>query len=159
MFSNIEILGRVVADAQVKTTKNGGSYIDMRMVVNKFKGKGVEPETQWYNVRAFNWPTAMAQYYTKGKPLYVKGSYDQKLYTTTDGRTMIDNNITAFDIEFIDSGQQEQQGEASKASSSNGALRNPSVASTAKSASKKKSEAPKAEPIAVHDNVDDDLPF
>jgi len=90
MFENHEILGRVVADAQVKTTNNGTPYIDMRMVVNRRTGKDKETEAIWYGVRSFSIPTSMAKYYTKGKPLIVQGTYEDRIYTTNDGRTGID---------------------------------------------------------------------
>ena len=89
-------MGRLVADAQVKTTTNGDTYIDMRMVVNMYKGKDKDSEPFWVSVRSFNTPKSMAKYYTKGKPLIVEGSYENKIYKTNDGRASIDNSILAY---------------------------------------------------------------
>jgi len=159
MFENHEILGRVVADAQVKTTNNGTPYIDMRMVVNRRTGKDKETEAIWYGVRSFSIPTSMAKYYTKGKPLIVQGTYEDRIYTTNDGRTGIDRSILATRIEFVD-GERQQDNSASESNSTKATaeLRNPSTATSAKKpkADKKAASEPQA-PILTVD--DDDLPF
>ena len=156
----MEIMGRLVADAQVKTTTNGDTYIDMRMVVNMYKGKDKDSEPFWVSVRSFNTPKSMAKYYTKGKPLIVEGAYDQKLYKTNDGRTGIDNSILAYRIDFVDSGQQQEQGgdaQTKKAEFQNAEVGLPKKKKPAEAAA----PAPQPEPQAVEaaDSDDDDLPF
>lgn len=160
MFENHEILGRVVADAQVKTTNNGTPYIDMRMVVNRRTGKDKETEAIWYGVRSFSIPTSMAKYYTKGKPLIVQGAYDDKIYTTNDGRTGIDRNILATRIEFVD-GDRQQDGSSTEASAKPSTeIRNPSTATPAKKAKASAKSEPAPQPAAIAQNSeDDDLPF
>ena len=153
-------MGRLVADAQVKTTTNGDTYIDMRMVVNMYKGKDKDSEPFWVSVRSFNTPKSMAKYYTKGKPLIVEGAYDQKLYKTNDGRTGIDNSILAYRIDFVDSGQQQEQGgdaQTKKAEFQNAEVGLPKKKKPAEAAA----PAPQPEPQAVEaaDSDDDDLPF
>ena len=156
----MEIMGRLVADAQVKTTTNGDTYIDMRMVVNMYKGKDKDSEPFWVSVRSFNTPKSMAKYYTKGKPLIVEGAYDQKLYKTNDGRTGIDNSILAYRIDFVDSGQQQEQGgdaQTKKAEFQNAEVGLPKKKKPDEAAA----PAPQPEPqaVAAADSVDDDLPF
>ena len=162
MFIKMEIMGRLVADAQVKTTTNGDTYIDMRMVVNMYKGKDKDSEPFWVSVRSFNTPKSMAKYYTKGKPLIVEGSYENKIYKTNDGRASIDNSILAYRIDFVDGGQQQEQGNGDSAQFKKPEFQNAEVGLPKK---KKPAEAaapaPQPEPqaVAAADSDDDDLPF
>ena len=155
----ISFIGRVVADAQVRTSQHGTSYIDMRMAAD---GNGKDKETMWFHVRSFTTPTSMAQYFTKGKPLYVVGNYENSIYTTQDGRTGISNDVNATTITFLGIGKDEgsqQTGQAPQASApvaanTNKAVRNPSTATAPKASA---APAPVASPVT--DDPDDDLPF
>ena len=155
----ISFIGRVVADAQVRTSQHGTSYIDMRMAAD---GNGKDKETMWFHVRSFTTPTSMAQYFTKGKPLYVVGNYENSIYTTQDGRTGISNDVNATTITFLGLGKDEgsqQTTQTAKASATvaentNKAMRNPSTATAPKASA---APAPVAAPVA--DDPDDDLPF
>lgn len=158
MFEKHSILGRVVADAQVKSTANGTKYIDMRMVVNRRAGKDKETVPIWYSVRSFSVPTSMAQYYTKGKPLIVEGIYSDKVYQTKNGDYEIDRSILAYSIEFDEAGERKQDGAnaASTESTKAAEVRNPSVGNT--KSSQKGESAPVQQPT-VDNSKDDDLPF
>ena len=162
MFAKMEIMGRLVADAQIKTTKNGDEYIDMRMVVNQYKGKDNQSEPLWVSVRSFNTPKSIAKYYTKGKPLIVEGTYEQKLYNTTDGRVGIDNSILAYRIDFVDGGQQQEQG-AETAQSQKTEFQNVKINLPKKKGTEAaEAPAPQSAPQPVQtaaDSADDDLPF
>lgn len=124
-------------------------------------GNGKDKETMWFHVRSFTTPTSMAQYFTKGKPLYVVGNYENSIYTTQDGRTGISNDVNATTITFLglgkdDGSQQTGQAQASApvAATTNKAVRNPSTATAPKASA---APAPVAAPVA--DDPDDDLPF
>lgn len=159
MFENLEILGRVVADAQPKTTNNGTPYIDMRMVVNRRTSKDKEPEAIWYSVRSFSIPTSMAKYYTKGKPLIVQGTYEDKIYTTNDGRTGIDRSILATRIDFVDGERQQNSSTAESTQKASGEIRNPSTAPAPKKAKANAKPEPAPQASVVADVDEDDLPF
>lgn len=156
----INFIGRVVADAQVKTSKQGRQYIDMRMAADMKTGEN--PETMWIRVVSFTTPVAMAQYYTKGKPLYVTGRYEQSTYDTKDGRTLINNDVLASSIEFIGLGRDDKAAQVAESKAqpqSNGGstqLRNPSTQTNIAEAPK---SAPAPAPMPVEEAPDDDLPF
>lgn len=159
MFENLEIMGRVVADAQQKTTNNGTPYIDMRMVVNR-RRKDQEAEAIWYSVRSFSIPVSMVKYYTKGKPLIVQGTYEDRIYTTNDGRTGIDRSILASRIDFVDVDRQNTSGTETTYAKTDGEFRNPTASVPKKDSKAKAKPEPAPEPPkAVESSVDDDLPF
>ena len=147
----LNFIGRVVADAQVKTTNQGRQYIDMRMAADMKTGEN--PETMWIHVRAFNTPVSMAQYYTKGKALYVTGKYENSIYGTNDGRSMISNDVIATSIDFLGLGRDDKQSQPQQEQSTQSATtRNPSTQTV-------QVESPKPAVAPVSDNQDDDLPF
>ena len=151
----LNFIGRVVADAQVKTTNQGRQYIDMRMAVDMKTGEN--PETMWVHVRAFNTPVSQAQYYTEGKPLYVTGRYENSIYETKDGRSMISNDVIATSIDFLGLGRDDKQAQPQQQQKQDEAPRNPSTGT-------EQTEAPEPEPqpktvAPVADSQVDDLPF
>ena len=151
----LNFIGRVGADAQVKTTNQGRQYIDMRMAADMKSGEN--PETMWIHVRAFNTPVSMVQYYTKGKALYVTGKYENSIYETKDGRSLISNDVIASSIEFLGLGRDDKQSQPQQEMPKHDAVpRNPSTQTVQVEAPKPATEA-KAAPVA--DNQDDDLPF
>lgn len=163
MFAKMEIMGRLVADAQIKATKNGDEYIDMRMVVNQYKGKDNDSEPLWISVRSFNTPKSIVKYYTKGRPLIVEGTYDQKLYETKDGRWGVDNSILAYRIDFVDGGQQQEQSNGEATQEKKTEFQNVKVGLPKKKADAVPTEAATASKAvtasAAVDSEDDDLPF
>ena len=102
----IELIGRIAADAERKVSKSGREYLSFRMANSEFndeKGADGRPKTYWFSVTSFN-HIPMAQYLTKGKPVFVRGSYSDRVYQNREGICDIGRDIMASEISFVDFG-------------------------------------------------------
>lgn len=150
----LTVQGRVVSDAQVKSSAKGRAYIEFRFANNEYKDE--EGTTFWMRAVSFD-PSHinLAQFITKGKPLILTGNYSNKVYAAKDSTCQIDNNMVLTGIYFIDSNKKDENSDVEAKS----AVAETPVVTTSKP--KKKSE-PKATPKpapTVTDDEDDDLPF
>ena len=103
----IELIGRIAADAERKISKGGKEYLSFRLANSEFndeKGADGKPKTCWFGVTSFN-HMAMTQYLTKGKPVFVRGRYSDRVYQNREGNCEIGRDIVATEIEFVDFGE------------------------------------------------------
>lgn len=106
----IELIGRLAADAERKVSKSGGEYISFRVANNEFsdeKGADGKPKTYWFSVTSFR-HIHMSQYLTKGKPVFIRGDYSDRVYQTRDGNCEVGRDIIASEIKFIDFGNNDK---------------------------------------------------
>ncbi len=102
---NIRIIGRLGANAEIKTSSKGNQFVSMRVAVNQYNATTKANDTIWFNVTAFGErDVAMAQYWTKGKLLTIEGTESVSLYKTKEGESGISRDIRAFFIDFISVG-------------------------------------------------------
>lgn len=102
----IELIGRIAADAERKISKNGKEFISFRMANNEYndeKGPDGKQKAYWFSVTSFN-HIPMAQYLTKGKPVFVRGNYSDRVYQNREGNCEIGRDIVATEISFVDFG-------------------------------------------------------
>ena len=137
-----ELIGRLGADAELKTAKNGSQFVTMRVASNEFFAG--ENTTTWVSViwhgeRAVK----MAEYMKKGTQVVAVGRPKATVYTTKGGETAIDETLYADSVDFV--------GGASGNTASN-----TTVADTGKFENPKAPEPKKEAPKKVQD---DDLPF
>jgi single-strand DNA-binding protein len=107
----IELVGRIAADAEKKISKNGKEYLSFRMANNEYndeKGPDGKQKAYWFSVTSFN-HLPMTQYLTKGKPVFVRGSYSDRVYQNRDGNCEIGRDIIATEISFLDFGGEKTQ--------------------------------------------------
>lgn len=154
----LTVQGRVVSEAQVKSSAKGRAYVEFRFVNNEYRNG--ETDTFW--MRAVSFDPAhinLAQFITKGKPLTLTGNYSNKVYASKDGSCQVDNNMILTGIYFNDSGKKDDNGETTQeAPKAAPLIETPTVTA---SKAKKKTEpktAVKSTPT-VADDEDDDLPF
>ena len=69
MLQKIEIIGTVVADAELKQSKSGNQYVSFTVVVNE--GYGDEKRSTYYDVGSSK--TNLLNYIKKGRSIYVSG--------------------------------------------------------------------------------------
>lgn len=141
---NINVIGRLGADAELINGKNG-QFASFRLAVDDRKdGKKT---TTWFRV-TLNGDRAgkIVEYLTKGKLVNVIGTESVGTYQAKDGTTQVSRDISASNIEFISVGSgataSDTSTEAPTDAVSTGTLKKPETV-TAPSA---------AEP-------EDDLPF
>ena len=141
---NINFIGRLGADAELKTAKSGRQYVSMRVATDEFK-KG-EKSTSWLNVtytgdRALK----MHEYLKKGSAIVVMGVETIDTYQSTKtGETMFSRDVIADRVDFVGLGK-------SGDTQSNEA--------TADTAAPTKDNAKEMATVAASTTVEDDLPF
>lgn len=109
MFT-VEVIGRVVADAEVKQFSDGTKYITFRFAAEDLSRKqDGKPVTLWFQILSTQpHHVMMKQYLVKGKPCFIRGTYSDNLYTTQNGLQEIGRNVRATEITFTP-GSNEQQ--------------------------------------------------
>jgi len=151
----IEVIGRIAADAERRVSKNGREYLSFRMANNEYndeKGPDGKQKAYWFSITSFN-HIPMTQYLTKGKPVFVRGNYSDRVYQNREGNCEIGRDIIATEISFIDFNSEKAQ-----------TTQPHSVPSPT---TQTKMEAPKPKPTTSELKVpqattvedDDDLPF
>lgn len=140
---NAFIIGRLGADSEVKTSKNGNQFLSMRVASNEYLNG--ENTTTWVNViwsgeRAVK----MAQHMKKGSMISINGPLRTSTYTTKAGETAVSIDVFADRVDFVNSGNSGQT-QSSEATVDTGTLR-------------KKEETIAEAPTPVAAAIDD-LPF
>lgn len=99
---NINIVGRLGADAELITGKNG-KFVSFRMACDDRKNN--EKITSWFRV-TLNGERAekLVEYLTKGKLINVIGTETVGTYTAKDGTIQVSRDINATNVEFISVG-------------------------------------------------------
>ena len=153
----IELIGRIVADAERKLSKGGKEYLSFRLANSEFndeKGPDGKPKTCWFSVTSFN-HMAMTQYLTKGKPVFVRGKYSDRVYQNREGNCEIARDIVATEIDFVDFG------EKNNTPTKEGAVTTTPSVQTKMETPKPTTAEIKVPPVtsAANNSDDDDLPF
>ena len=90
MLNHITIMGRLVADPELRTTPQGVTVATMRLAVDRdFKNKQTgERETDFINVVAWRQTAEfVSRFFTKGRMAVVEGRLQIRPYTDRDGRS------------------------------------------------------------------------
>lgn len=91
-------IGRLGADAEVKTSQNGNQYVSMRVAKNYYDG---ERKTVWVNVTLFgDRAIKMKEYLKKGSAVVLYGEITPSLGKTKAGEAAIFFDMTADRFEF-----------------------------------------------------------
>ena len=139
----LQVIGRLGADSELKTSKNGKQFLTMRVASNDFIGG--ENLTTWISVlwggeRAVK----MAEHLKKGSQVIINGTPKYSLYKAKSGESAIDVSVFADRVDFV-------------SSNSGGTQSNEAVTETG--TFKKKEPAVAAATAKNETNESDDLPF
>ena len=138
MINNVVLMGRLVADPEIRTTNTGKSVANFRIAVDRTYSKGGNRETDFVPVVAWEGQaTFLERYFKKGDMLALRGEIQTRNYEDKDG-----NKRTAFEVV------------AREVSFCGGKNENSST-----STSTSTSAAPDFEEIPDDDDYDDSLPF
>ena len=103
--SNLTIVGRIGRDAEVKTTKNGTTFLEFSVAVSSDQpGQGEREEiTHWYSCQVFGEARAkgLQKIITKGEKVLVAGRFTPSLYVDKSGVTKQSLRIAANDVERL----------------------------------------------------------
>lgn len=143
---NVNVIGRLGADAELINGKNG-QFLSFRMAVDdRVKN---EKTTTWFRVTLNGDRVAkLAEYLTKGKLINVIGTETVGIYNAKDGTPQVSRDIAASNVEFV------SVGSGSTASDSAVETKDTTEVTTGKFEKK-----PTVAATASADSSDDDLPF
>jgi single-strand DNA-binding protein len=143
-FNRIILVGNLGRDPELRYTAQGTPVCTFTMATNdrrKDRNGEMQDQTTWFRVTLWNRQAETAsQYLHKGKPVYIEGRLRVEEFTDREGRQRQSLEVTATDMQFIGSRQDDA-----------GVERSASVA-----ASSSPGAAAPAEPA---DLSDDDIPF
>lgn len=102
------IIGNLTRDPDLRTTTDGKEVCNFTVAVNRRRGG--QPEADFFRVAAWN---QMGQnckkFLAKGKKVCVVGAVSVRTYTTQEGVTRAEMEVSADDVEFL-SPKDTQQG-------------------------------------------------
>ena len=95
MYNKIILMGRIVADPELKTTPQGVNVCSFRIAVDRrFQQKGEERKSDFFNVVAWRQQGEfVAKYFGKGRMILVEGELTTRQYTDKNGA-----NATWYEI-------------------------------------------------------------
>ena len=106
MLNRIIIMGRLVADPELRTTPTGTPVATVRLAVDRdFKNKQTgERETDFINVVAWRQTAEfISRYFTKGRMAVVEGRLQMRDWTDKDGNKRTSAEVVADNVYFGDS--------------------------------------------------------
>ena len=113
MYNKTILIGRLVADPDLKTTPNGINVATFRIAVDRM---GKEKKADFISIVCWrNTAEFVSRYFSKGKAIGVEGSIQTRDYTDKEGNKRIAFEVVADRLFFVgdkgssDSGNQTQQ--------------------------------------------------
>lgn len=92
MYNRIIVIGRLVADPELRATPNGVNVASFRVAVNRPRDK---EKSDFFNVVAWRQNAEfITRYFSKGKLIGIEGSLQTRDYTDKEG-----NRRTTFEIQ------------------------------------------------------------
>jgi len=105
MLNTIILMGRLVADPELRTTNSGVSVTSFRIAVDRnFTRQGEEKQTDFFDIVAWR-STAefVARYMTRGSLIAVQGSMQSRKWQDKDGNNRISWEVQADNVYFAES--------------------------------------------------------
>ena len=140
---NVNVIGRLGADAELINGKNG-QFASFRLAVDDRKSS--EKITTWFRVTLNGERVGkLVEYLTKGRLVNVIGTESVGTYQAKDGSTQVSRDINASNVEFVSVGSgstvTESSTETTTEAVSTGTLKKP-VATAAATASEPEDDLP-----------------
>ena len=103
-MNKLTIIGNLTADPELRTTTSGKSVCGFTVAVNRRNKQEGQPEADFFRCSVWNqMGEACAKYLAKGRKVCVIGSVSVRTYTTQNGETRASLEVTAQDVEFLSS--------------------------------------------------------
>lgn len=105
MLNRIILMGRLVADPELRRTQSGTPVTSFRIAVDRdFKSQSGEKETDFIDIVAWR-ATAefVAKYFAKGRMAVVEGRLQIRPWTDRDGNKRTSAEVVAENVYFGDS--------------------------------------------------------
>ncbi len=103
MYNKAILIGRLVADPEMRVTSQGTNVASFRIAVDRAYSKG-EKKADFINITAWRQQAEfVCKYFSKGKPIGVDGAIQTRDYTDKEGNKRIAFEIVADRIFFVES--------------------------------------------------------
>jgi len=103
MFNRVILVGRLVADPEIRYTPSGIPIASFRLAVDRPTRRGMEKQTDFIRIVAFRRLAEFAHsYLTKGRLVLVEGRLQVSNYVDRLGQRRTSVDVIAFAIQFMD---------------------------------------------------------
>lgn len=106
----IEFIGNVGADAEIRSNAQGKDFVTFRVAVSKRwkdeQGRSVE-RTKWISCSRTGTKT-FADCLKQGKKVYIRGDVDARSYENGKGETITELVCHVWDLEFLGDGKRKE---------------------------------------------------
>lgn len=118
MYNKAILIGRMVADPELKTTPNGVSVTSFRIAVDRAFAK--ERTADFFSITCWRQQAEfVCKYFAKGKPIGIDGAIQNREYTDKDGNKRTATEIVADRVFFV-GGKETQVGAENAAQGDSG---------------------------------------
>lgn len=102
MLNRSVLMGRLVADPELRNTQNGVSVVQFRLAVDRdYTPKGQEKQTDFINVAAWRGTAEfIAKHFEKGQLIALAGSIQTRSYTDNQGNKRSVTEVIADQVYF-----------------------------------------------------------
>ena len=123
MLNKIVIMGRLVADPELKSTSNGTHFCSFRIACDRDRQTEGGQKADFVNCVAWR-STAdfVSKWFTKGKPILICGRLQVRQWQDKEGKNNYSTEILCESCEFCGGPKAEQNGQAMQAAPDVGAV-------------------------------------
>ena len=101
-MNKLTIIGNLTRDPELRVTQDGTSVCNFTVAVNRRGGKKGQQEADFFRVSAWRQlGENCGKYLVKGRKVCVIGAVAVRTFTTNDGNTRAQMEVTADDVEFL----------------------------------------------------------
>ena len=109
----VMLIGRMVADPELKQTPSGVSVTSFSIAVNRRYTKGEEQQADFINVVAWrNTADFIAKYFKKGSAIFINGAIQTRSWTDSNGNKRYATEVVADEAQFVDSKKAEAEAQS-----------------------------------------------
>ncbi len=116
-MNKVILIGNLTRDPEMRTTSTGLNVCSFTIAVNRRRssqGAANQPEADFFRITAWRQLGELCQkYLAKGRKVCVTGSVSVSTYEGKDGTTRASLEVTADDIEFLSSRQEDGESRTS----------------------------------------------
>ena len=112
-MNKLTIIGNLTRDPELRTVGSGITVCSFTVAVNRRRSNqnGNQPEADFFRVTAWRQLGEIcAKYLAKGRKVCVVGPVSAQTYQANDGTTRVSLEVTAEDVEFLSSRNDDQMG-------------------------------------------------
>lgn len=101
-MNKVILLGRLVADPELRYTPNNVAVTSVRLAVDRPYSKGSERQADFIDVTCWRQTAEfVCRYFHKGDPIVVEGRLQVGNYTDRDGNKQTRYNVQAENVDFV----------------------------------------------------------